>query len=185
MISSVSRMASLKKVCITGPECTGKSDLAAFLATHYQTAWVAEYARAYLDKLHHPYQQADLTKIAHGQLRLEEEWAQEANRILICDTNLLTIKIWSDYKYGVCDDDIIQSLQSRVYDLYLLCFIDVPWENDPQREHPDKRQHFWDVYRQEVIKTGVPFVEISGSRETRRKRAIDAIDHLLNSSFTS
>jgi NadR type nicotinamide-nucleotide adenylyltransferase len=179
MIPTPASMPSIKKVCITGPECTGKSDLSAFLAAHYQTPWVAEYARAYLGKLNHPYQQNDLTKIAHGQVRLEDEWASDANRVLICDTNLLTIKIWSDYKYGSCDAEILRQLQSRTYDLYVLCFIDVPWENDPQREHPDKRQHFWDIYKNEVTKTGVPYVEVSGSRDARRQKAVEAIDRLL------
>lgn len=180
MIARASSMPSIKKVCITGPECTGKSDLAAFLAAHYKTAWVPEYARAYLDKLNHPYQQDDLTKIAHGQLRLEDEWAREANRVLICDTNLLTIKIWSEYKYGGCDAEILRLLQPPTHDLYLLCFIDVPWENDPQREHPDKREHFWEIYKTEVTKIGVPYLEIRGTREVRRQAAMQAVDGLLN-----
>ena len=62
------------KVVILGPECTGKTDLANFLASQYNTSWVPEYARAFLNKLNRPYEQSDLIKIAHGQIRLEEEW---------------------------------------------------------------------------------------------------------------
>src|SRR5205085_4009363 len=87
------------KVCVLGPECTGKTDLSKFLATHYNTAWVAEYARAYLGKLGRPYVQDDLLKIAHGQLRMEDEWLRDANKLLICDTNLVVIKIWSEVKF--------------------------------------------------------------------------------------
>ena len=77
--------AHIKKVVVIGPECTGKTDLSKFLGAHFKTAWVEEYARAYINKLIRPYEQSDLTKIAHGQVRMEEEWIREANRVLICD----------------------------------------------------------------------------------------------------
>jgi NadR type nicotinamide-nucleotide adenylyltransferase len=169
----------VKKVVITGPECTGKSELAQFLAEHFQTVWVQEYARAYLNKLIPPYEKSDLTKIAHGQGRMEDEWIYDANRVLICDTNAITIKVWSEFKYGDCDPDILRQTTERRYDLYLLTYIDVPWEDDPQREHPDKRESFWTIYKNEVEKTGVPFIEIKGPREERRKTAIEAVEKLL------
>ncbi|GHM99640.1 hypothetical protein WSM22_11300 [Cytophagales bacterium WSM2-2] len=166
----------IKKVCVIGPECTGKTDLSQFLAQHFKTSWVEEYARAYLNKLGRAYDQIDLVKIAHGQLRMEDEWVYDANKLLVCDTNLIVIKVWSEHKYGNCDPDILKKIAERKYDLYLLTNIDIPWDEDPQREHPDKREHFWKIYQKEVALTGVPFIEISGEREARRKKAIDAIN---------
>jgi NadR type nicotinamide-nucleotide adenylyltransferase len=171
--------STIKKVCVTGPECTGKSDLSEYLADYYKTSWVQEYARAYLNKLNHAYQQSDLTKIAHGQLRMEDEWLYNANRVMICDTNLITIKIWSEFKFGHCEEEIITMMNSRTYHLYLLCNIDLPWEDDQQREHPDKREQLWSLYKNEIIKTGVPFVEISGDRAARIDKATTAINKLL------
>ena len=168
-----------KKVTIIGPECTGKTDLSQFLATNFKTAWVPEYARAFLNKLNRPYEQPDLTKVAHGQLRLEDEWLQDANRLLICDTNLLVIKVWSESKFGNCDPEILRLMENRHYDLLLLTNIDIPWENDPQREHPDKREHFMEIYRREAATSGIPVVEISGEREERRSRAVQAIEKTL------
>jgi NadR type nicotinamide-nucleotide adenylyltransferase len=168
----------VKKVCVIGPECTGKTELSKFLAGHFKTSCVDEYARAYLNKLGKTYNQADLTKIAHGQLRMEDEWLNESNKIMICDTNLIVIKVWSEHKYGNCDKEILEKLAERKYDLYLLTNIDIPWQDDPQREHPDKREHFWNIYKKEVEQTKVPFVEISGDRETRRKIAIEAINKM-------
>jgi len=110
---------------------------------------------------------------------MEDEWMVDANRVMICDTNLLTIKIWSEFKYGHCDPEIITRMNSRTYDLYLLCNIDLPWQNDPQREHPDKREQLWTIYKNEIIKTGIPFVEISGERATRTAKAIEAVNRLL------
>ena len=168
-----------KKVTIVGPECTGKTDLSQYLASYFKTSWVPEYARAYLNKLNRPYDQIDLAKIAHGQLRLEDEWLQDANRLLICDTNLLVIKVWSEEKFGVCDPEILNLMKSRPYDLLLLTNIDVPWENDPQREHPGRREHFWNIYQKESLNSGIPVVEISGERDVRRAKAVQAIEQLL------
>jgi NadR type nicotinamide-nucleotide adenylyltransferase len=169
----------IRKVVVIGPECTGKSELTKFLADHFKTVHVEEYARAYLNKLIRKYEQSDLTKIAHGQARMEDEWVYDANRVLLCDTNGIVIKIWSEFKYGNCDPDILRVIESRVYDLYLLTYIDIPWVEDPQREHPDKREHFWNIFKTEVEKTGVPFVIIRGPREERRTTAIKAIEDLL------
>ena len=93
-------VSEIKKIAVIGPECTGKSDLSQFLAEHFQTAWVPEYARRYLDNLVRPYHQDDLLTISHGQMRLEDEWERDANKILICDTNLYVIKVWSEFKFG-------------------------------------------------------------------------------------
>lgn len=179
MFISKETLPEIKKVCVIGPECTGKSELSVFLANHYKTCWVPEYARAYLDKLGRPYQDHDLIKISHGQARLEDEWLNDANKIIICDTNLLTIKIWSEHKFSSCSEEILQLIKARTYDLYLLCYIDVPWVEDPQREHPDKREHFWQLYKNEIINSGVPYVEINGDWNTRQAKAIEAIDGII------
>jgi NadR type nicotinamide-nucleotide adenylyltransferase len=171
--------ANVIKVAIIGPECTGKSELSAFLAQHYRTTWVPEYARGYLEHLTVPYQLHDLTTIAHGQLRLEDEYAHDANTLLFCDTNLYVIKVWSEFKFGTCDPEILKLLNVRKYDFYLLTNIDIPWQEDPQREHPHKRQQLYDIYLNEMKNQPVPFVEIAGDRESRRKQAQDAIEKLL------
>lgn len=168
-----------KKVCVIGPECTGKTDLSMFLADHFKTVWVEEYARAYLNKLGRPYQEHDLLKIAHGQLRMEEEWLRDANRLLVCDTNLVVIKIWSEVKYNHCDPEILRLLSAQHYDLFLLTYIDIPWQDDPLREHPGMRQHLFDLYLKEMKAQSSPFVEIRGERDQRQKTAIEAVDKYI------
>ncbi len=172
-------LPAIKKVAIIGPECTGKSDMSKFLADHFNTVWIPEYARGYINNLVRPYQQQDLLTIAHGQLRLEDEWMRDANRVLICDTNLYVIKVWSEFKFGSCHQEILDNIASRKYDLYLLTYVDVPWEEDPQREHPDQREKLYTLYLNEMKNQPVPFVEIRGEREQRRKLAVDAIEKIL------
>jgi len=171
---------NVKKVAVIGPECTGKSDLSAFLATHFKTEWAREYARGYMDKLVRPYAQSDLLTIAHGQLRVEEEFMRDSNKVLICDTNLYVIKIWSQFKFGTVDEEILNHIATRKYDLYLLTYIDIPWQDDPQREHPTKRQELYDIYLREMKNQPVPFVEIKGERELRRKMAVSAIEKIID-----
>jgi NadR type nicotinamide-nucleotide adenylyltransferase len=175
---NASHATEVKKVVIIGPECTGKSELSAFLADHYKTSWVPEYARGYIDNLITPYKETDLLKIAHGQMRLEDEWPRDSN-ILICDTNLYVIKIWSEFKYGRCDDGILEAIHSRNYDLYLLTYIDIPWQDDPQREHPHQREELYQRYLKDMKSQHVPFVEIRGERAVRRVTAIEAVNKML------
>jgi len=168
----------IKRIAIVGPECTGKTNLCIALAKHYKTAWVPEYARHYIDRLQRPYTQDDLFTIAKGQLFTEDELALEANTFLFCDTNLLVIKVWSEYKFGNCSPEILHLLKIKTYDLHLLTNIDVPWENDPQREHPDKREYFYSLYKKELNALGIDYHEISGSKPERLAQAIRCIDSL-------
>ena len=75
---NLKRPSMVKKVAVVGPECTGKSELCKFLASHYGTGWVPEYARGYLENLVRPYEQHDLLTIAHGQIRLEDKYERIA-----------------------------------------------------------------------------------------------------------
>ncbi|MEJ7646002.1 MAG: ATP-binding protein [Chryseolinea sp.] len=173
------RPSSVKKVAVIGPECTGKSALSQFLADHFQTSWVPEYARGYIGNLVRPYEESDLITIAHGQMRIEDEWALDTKRLLICDTNLYVIKVWSEFKFQSCDKEILEHIATRKYDLYLLTYIDIPWEKDPLREHPGKRQELYELYLNEMRSQSVPFVEIKGERDFRQKTAVEAIEKLL------
>jgi NadR type nicotinamide-nucleotide adenylyltransferase len=172
-------LTSLKRIAIVGPECTGKTQLSIQLAKHYKTVWVPEYARQYIDRLNRPYTQADLLKIAKGQTFTEDELALEARELLICDTNLVVIKIWSEFKYGVCNAEILRMLNNRKYDLHLLTSIDVPWENDPQREHPHQRELLYALYIKELENLGVRYTLISGDESQRLESAVQAIDRVI------
>ncbi|MEQ9402675.1 MAG: ATP-binding protein [Cyclobacteriaceae bacterium] len=171
----------LKKIAIIGPESTGKSETAQQLAQHYQTEWVPEYARFYLDRLDGEYKQSDLGEIARGQMAWEDGKAEYANGYLFCDTNLIVMKIWSDHKYGSTDPWIENELASRTYDFYLLGNIDLTWTPDPQREHPTMRKHFYKVYENYLKENELPYAVISGYEGERKKCAIGAIETHFNS----
>lgn len=172
----------VRKIAITGPESTGKSMLASQLADHYQTRWVPEFARSYLDSLGMPYQEKDLVTIARGQVEAEKRAAVSladssgCDHFLFCDTELLVIKIWSEVKYGRCDPWILNRLEEQRMDLYLLCYTDIPWEYDPQREHPEMREQLFNLYYNELNERNLNFRVVSGLGDDRLLNAIKLID---------
>lgn len=172
-------LSPTKKIAITGPESTGKSWLAIQLAEHYRTVYVPEFARGYIDKLDRDYTQQDILEIARGQLALEQERVSSTRNYLFCDTELIVTKIWSLHKYGVCDPYILKHILSNKYDLFLLCDVDLPWEQDPQREHPHLRDWFFDWYQRELEEYGFPYGIIRGMGQQRLERAIAIIDSTL------
>lgn len=173
-----------RRVAVIGAESTGKTTLARQLAAHYQTAWVPEFAREYLDAkdAERPLAAltlADIAEIARGQIRSEEQLARQANRVLICDTELLTTRLWSEHFFGSCEDWICRAAAERRYDLYLLTDVDVAWVADPHRDAPQLREPFLNRLRRELQSRERPFVMISGTPDERRRRAIAAIDALF------
>ena len=167
------------KVVVTGPESSGKTTLAQALASRYQAPWVPEYARTYLEQIKRAYREEDLLHIAQGQVEQEDQIARGEPLLLICDTSLLVIKIWSDYRYHRCHPWIEQQLTHRSVDHYLLCYPDIPWQPDPQRENPHDRNELFMLYQQNLsIK---PHTIITGSATARLETAIATIDQLLPS----
>lgn len=167
----------IRKIAIIGPESTGKSTLSAELAEAYHTTWVPEYARHYIDKLNRPYDEQDLLEIAKGQMAMEDELAAKTNKLLIIDTTLIVIKIWSEHAFGRTHPWIEKELTKRAYDLFLVCDVDLPWEPDPQREHPELRSYFFDKYL-DYARQNPPFAIITGQKEERFQIAKRAIDNL-------
>lgn len=174
----------LKRIAIIGPESTGKSTLSRDLAEALHTTFVPEYARRYIDELDRPYQYEDLLAIAEGQVELEDEMAVLANEALVIDTTLTIVRVWSEHKYGKCDPWIRAEEKRRKYDLTLVCDVDLPWEEDPQREHPHLREHFFKIYAEHAA-VNPPYAIIQGDRQARLKVALEAISHLSEGSEPS
>ncbi|KAA8477548.1 NadR type nicotinamide-nucleotide adenylyltransferase [Arcticibacter tournemirensis] len=171
---------NIKKIAIVGPESTGKSTIAAQLAAHYNTVWVPEYAREYCSKLTEPCTWQDEINMFRGQLDLENQLLGSANKLLICDTTFITVKIWSDYMFGKAPEEVLYKLPRHPYDFYLLMDIDLPWMDDPLRDFPHLREYFMDVWHKELRELNASYVVVSGSSDTRVNNAIAAVDKYLH-----
>ena len=140
--------------------------------------------REYLQDKWHKEQKScepkDLLPIAVGQMRLENELAQKASGILICDTDLLELKVYSEsYYIGYCDPVLEKYALQNTYDLYFLAYIDVPWEKDDLRDKPLDRERMFLNFKETLEKYNRNFVILKGDKSTRFKTAVEHIDKLL------
>lgn len=176
------------KVVIFGPESTGKTTLSKQLARHYNTVWVPEYAREYLQNKWNDYRETctndDLIPIAIGQMQLENELAKKADKVLICDTDLLETKVYSqEYYGGFVDKDLDEAANINEYDLYFLTYIDTPWEADDLRDRPDQRMEMFNAFERALISHQKNYILLKGDKKTRLETAVKAIDALLENNL--
>ena len=164
----------IKKIITTGPESTGKSTLMQELANYYQTQYVPEFARTYIECLKRPYREDDLIKIARRQYDLELFFLKKSNQYLCCDTSMLVLKIWSEYRFGKCHPWIEEQFQKE-NGLFILCGTDVPWEFDLQRENSNEREDLYQLYRNALINYGKNYVEVIGSQDVRLEAVINLL----------
>ena len=170
------RSKNILKVAITGPESTGKTELAKFLAHHYGCNYIPEYARTYVENLRRKYNYLDVVHIAHKQVELEKEFTNRAKEYLFYDTELIITKIWFEQVYGTCPEWIDKSLRESKIDLYLLCATDLPWVPDPVRENGgEMRKKLYGRYEANIRNYGFPFRVIRGKDRERWDCALRAI----------
>lgn len=175
---------NLVKVVLFGPESTGKTTLSRQLARYYNTVWAPEFARDYLqDKWNNERktcEQSDLIPIAVGQINLENELAKKADKVLICDTDLLETKVYSEEYYGGFVEPALEKAAiENSYDIYFLTYIDTPWEEDDLRDRPELRLEMFNAFENALKKYNRPYVLLKGDKETRLKKAVSVIDKLI------
>lgn len=147
------------RVGIIGPESTGKSTLANYLAHRYNGVLVPEYAREYMEKLAPTYEYTydDVVAIAKQQVEQLESLADD---LQIFDTELIITKVWFLHKFGHCPEFVEQALRDFPMDVYLLCYPDMPWQPDPVRENPTIREYLFDWYEREIQTLDIPYYVI-------------------------
>jgi len=170
---------TILRVALIGPESTAKTTLSKSLAEHYNTIWVPEYAREYLQKLNRKYTLDDILLIAKEQCRLENEARLKANAITFSDTELILIKVWCEDLFKTCPEWIVDNIQPNKYDLYLLTYPDIEWEEDPLRENPSRRLLLFKWYEKELKKINANYSVIKGKGDMRLNNAIECIDKFI------
>ncbi|MBL4568447.1 MAG: ATP-binding protein [Flavobacteriaceae bacterium] len=177
--------ANIIRVVLFGPESTGKTTLSIQLARHYNTVWAPEFARAYLQKKWNnerkTCENSDILSIAIGQMEIENRLAKKADKVLICDTDLLETKVYSEEYYGGFVDPLLnKAAVENTYDMYFLTNIDTPWEADDLRDRPELRREMFDAFENNLKKYNRPYILLKGDKETRLQTAIKAIDLLIS-----
>ncbi len=164
-------------VVISGPESTGKTELARNLASELDTLWVPEYAREYIENLGRRYFYEDVEQIAKRQLEKEKVYESKlSGRLLIFDTWFIITKVWFEVVFGKCPDWIISHIQSSKIDLFLVCDTDLPWIPDPVRENGgEMREKLLQVYCKEIDFFGFKYEIIRGIDSERMANAMKAL----------
>jgi nicotinamide riboside kinase len=156
------------KIGIIGPESTGKSTLATYLAHRYDGVLVPEYAREYMEKLapSYEYTYEDVIHIAHTQVKHLQELHNAAAEgiangqrkdVIVFDTELIITKVWFLHKFGECPDFVEEALRTYPMNVYLLCYPDMEWVPDPVRENPNIREYLFDWYKKEIETLDIPY----------------------------
>jgi HTH-type transcriptional regulator, transcriptional repressor of NAD biosynthesis genes len=169
----------VKTICLHGPESTGKTTLANELAAHFHAVMVPEFGRIYCEIFGNECDAEDLLAIRRGHDLLVAAARRKAGTLLILDTDAVMTAVWADILIG-SRPAALDRIDDPA-DLYLLCDIDVPFENDGLRYFPDQatRAKMLDATRVELERRNLPYVTVTGSREARRKTAVDAVTGIL------
>lgn len=174
------------KIVLFGPESTGKTELAQALAKHYQTSWVLEYARYYLENKFPEIINAesicaeeDILPIVSGQIALENAENQLNKNVVFLDTNPLETSVYVKYYFNKSYDWLEKIVSERHYDLYLLTDLSVAWQPDLLRDRPNDRENLFAIFKNELQIRNLPYKIITNIGEKRTNLAISIVDNFL------
>jgi nicotinamide mononucleotide transporter len=171
------KQSRVRLICLYGPESTGKSTLARRLAERYHTSYVPEVAREMISS--NRFTGDDIVRIAREQTSRVMKMAKTANRVLFCDTDVITTAIYSDNYLSMVPGELSELEKEVRYDQYFLFNIDVPWVDDGLRDLGGKREEIFARFKAELDRRNIPYILVSGSYEARERVIVDYVDNLL------
>lgn len=171
---------TIKLICLYGPESTGKSVMAKKLAEHYKTVFVPEVARELI--ISNTFNREDIINIGRTQTERVFQKARKANKVLFCDTDLITTQIYSRHYLKVVPPILYELEKMIQYDLYFLFDIDVPWVSDGLRDlgAMQERQAMYTTFKNELDRRKISYIKVWGSWEKREQIIVDSINSILN-----
>ena len=175
------KMSKIIRIALIGPECSGKSTLAEQLAKHYQTVFVSEYARTFLEKGNLVLNSNDVLKIAKIQLKNEKTAIAKAKKIIFTDTELIYCKVWNKEVFESGSKWFDKKINETTYDFYLLTKPDLPWKKDAVRTKEENRNYLFDCYKDELEKLNANFSVVGGLDNSRLMNCLKIIEENFGS----
>ncbi|MBX2947127.1 MAG: AAA family ATPase [Cyclobacteriaceae bacterium] len=169
----------VKKICFYGPESTGKSTMAKRMAGHYHTVSVPEVARELITS--NEFNREDIIMIGRKQTERIFKQLRQANKLLFCDTDLITTQIYSRHYLKVVPPILYEFEKMVQYDQYFLFDIDVPWVSDGLRDLGEEKQrrNMFELFKDELERRKIEYIMVSGSYHERESRIIEYCDKLI------
>lgn len=155
-----------KKICLYGPESTGKTTMSLRLANHYKSAYVPEIARDIVSEAG-GFTPSLVQKIADEHALAIQEALPRARRWLFVDSDIITTQIFSRHYHNISPELTPDILEANTFDHYFLFNIDVPWIEDEQRLEPENRQFFFDWFKKELVERELDFTLVEGDWNER------------------
>lgn len=169
----------MKRVVLTGSECTGKSTLAHQLAARSRAPRTAEYARDYALQVKRELTAADVEPIARGQLELLLAPLAANPPLVVHDTDLISTVLYARHYYGACPDWIVEAAREWRADLYLLCAPDLPWIPDGVRDRGGRRREMHEAFAAILAEFDCRVAPVEGRGEARGDCAEFAVAAML------
>lgn len=171
-------MNTVLRIAILGAESSGKSTLAAALAEQYQTVWVPEYLREFVDVHARVPREEDQYAIALTQMTRENDAALRANRYLFCDTTPLMTALYSRVYWARVDAQLAELDTVHEYALTLVTAPDGPWVPDGlQRESEAVRQSVHALVLATLTARGIPHTVVAGEPDLRMAQVRKLLNH--------
>ncbi len=169
------------RVCVIGAESTGTTTLAQDLAKYYKTVWVPEYGRLYSEAklfgdIDAQWRSEEFEYIAKAQSVLEDTIAESSNGLVICDTDPFATSVWHERYMEKPSDKVLEIANRRKYNLYILTGDEIPFIQDGTRDGEHIRHDMHKRFIERLEETGRKYILVTGNREERLKKAIEAID---------
>lgn len=177
-LSPAVRAHFVPRIVIVGAASSGTTTLARDLAAHLQTVWVREYGREYCELNWHEdynWKSDEFAAIAREQTRREDVAARAATRVLICDTNAWATRLWHFRYLESWSPAVEQIARAGRADLYILTDVNIPFVQDGIRDGEAIREQMHAQFERELRAQKVPWIGVSGDRETRLGVAVAAI----------
>lgn len=169
----------MKRIAVLGAESSGKSTLCEALARRYDTVWVPEYLREFVDTMRRVPFEEDQFGIARTQREREDAAAMQARDYLFCDTTPLMTALYSRVYWGRVDAQLQELARAHDYALTLVTATDTPWTPDGlQRESEEVRDMVHRMVLAELQERDIPFLLVSGDLP-QRLRQVEAALHSL------
>jgi HTH-type transcriptional repressor of NAD biosynthesis genes len=165
-------------ICFYGPESTGKSTMAKKLAVHFKTEWVPEVAREIVES--NDFTLEDIKKIGFAQNQRIKDKLPVANKVLICDTDIITTRIYSEHYLGSAPQELDVLEKEFAFDHYFLFDIDVPWIADGMRDLSGQRQEMMNKFRHALETRNISYTLVTGSYEERERLLIREIEKMID-----